>query len=146
MQSHHFMANRWRKKMGKLRVFIFLGFKITSDGDCHHKIKRFLLTRRKALTKLDSILKSRGITCIVKTMNFPVVMQGFEGWTRKKAEHRRTEAFKLWCWRRLLRISWKERDQSKLKEINSSYLLEGLILKLKLQNFGHLMSTHWKRP
>ena len=126
--------------------FIFLGSKITADGDCSHKIKRPLLLGRKAMTNLDSILKSRDITfptkvCLVKAMVFPVVMYGCESWTVKKAEHQRINAFELWCWRRLLRIPWTARrsNQSILKEITPEYSLEGLTLKLKLQYFGHRM-------
>ena len=126
--------------------FIFLGSKITVDGDFSHEIKRFLLLGRKAMTNLDSILKSRDITLstkvhLVKAMAFPVVMYGCESWTIKKAEHQRIDAFELWCWRRLLRVPWtaKRSNQSILKEINGEYLLEGLMLKLKLQYFGHLM-------
>ena len=126
--------------------FIFLGSKITADGDCSHKIKRPLLLGRKAMTNLDSILKSRDITlptkvCLVKAMVFPVVMYGCESWTVKKAEHQRIDAFELWCWRRLLQIPWTARrsNQSILKEIIPEYSLEGLTLKLKLQYFGHLM-------
>ena len=126
--------------------FIFLGSKITADGDCHHEIKRCLLLGRKAMTNLDSILKSRDITlptkiCLVKAMVFPVVMYGCECWTIKKAEHQRIDAFELWCWRRLLRVPWtaKRSNQSILKEISPEYSLEGLMLKLKLQHFGHLM-------
>ena len=125
--------------------FIFFGSKITADGDCSHEIKRHLLLGRKAMTNLDSTLKSRDITlptkvCIVKALLFPVVMYGCESWTIKKTEHRRTDAFELWCWRRLLRVLWTARrsNQSILKEINTEYLLEGLMLKLKLQKFGHL--------
>ena len=126
--------------------FIFLGSKITADGDCSHEIKRFLLLERKAMTNLDSILKSRDITlltkiCLLKAMVFPVVMYGCESWTIKKAECRTLDAFGLWCWRRLLRVSWTARrsNQYILKEINLKYSLEGLMLKLKLQYFGHLM-------
>ena len=126
--------------------FIFLGSKITVDGDFSHEIKRFLPLGRKAMTNLDSILKSRDITLstkvhLVKAMAFPVVMYGCESWTIKKAEHQRIDAFELWCWRRLLRVPWTARrsNQSILKEINCEYLLEGLMLKLKLQYFGHLM-------
>ena len=125
---------------------IFLGSKITADGDCSHEIKRCLLLERKAMTNLDSILKSRDITLptkvyIVKAMVFPVVMYGCESWTIKKAECRRIDAFELWCWRRLLRVPWTARgsNQSILKEISPEYSLEGLMLKLKLQYFGHLM-------
>ena len=133
-------------KQKKLTDFIFLGSKITADGDCGHEIKRCLLLGRKVMTNLDSILKSRDITLptkvhLVKAMDFPVVMYGCEIWTIKKAEHRRIDAFELWCWRRLLRVSWTVRrsNQSILKEISPEYSLEGLILKLKLQYFGHLM-------
>ncbi|XDA75904.1 hypothetical protein R6Z07F_006070 [Ovis aries] len=126
--------------------FIFLGSKITVDGDCSHLIKRCLLLGRKAMTNLDSILKSRDITLptkvrLVKAMVFPVVMYGCESWTIKKAECRRIDAFELWCWRRLLRVPWTARrsNQSILKEISPEYSLEGLMLKLKLQNFVHLM-------
>ena len=126
--------------------FIFLGSKITADGDCSHEIKRRLLIGRRAMTNLDSILKSRDITlptkvCLVKAMVFPVVMYGCESWTIKKTEHQRTDAFELWCLRRLLRVPWTPRrsNQSILKEISPEYSLEGLILKLKLQHFGHVM-------
>ena len=126
--------------------FIFLGSKITADGDCSHEIKRCLLLGTKVVTNLESILKSRDITLpekvhIVKAMVIPVVMYRCESWTIKKAEHRRIDAFELWCWRRLLRIPWRARrsNQSILKEINPEYSLEGLMLKLKLPNFGHLM-------
>ena len=126
--------------------FILGGSKITVDGDCSHEIKRCLLLGRKVMTNLDSILKSRDITlptkvCLVKAMVFPVVMYGCESWTIKKAEHRRIDAFELWCWRRLLRVPWTARrpKQSILKEISHECSLEGLILKLKLQYFGHLM-------
>ena len=126
--------------------FILLGSRITADDDCSHEIKRRFLLGRKVRTNLDSILKSRDITlstkvCLVKTMVFPVVMYGCESWTIKKAEHRRIDAFELWCWRRLLWVPWTARrsNQSILKEISPAYLLEGLMLKLKLQYFGHLM-------
>ena len=126
--------------------FIFGGSKITADGDCSYEIKRRLLLGRKAMTNLDSLLKSRDITLptkvrLVKAMVFPVVMYGFENWTVRKEEHRKTDAFELWCWRRLLRVPWTERrsNQSILKEIGPEYSLEGLMLKLKLQYFGHLM-------
>ena len=126
--------------------FIFLGSKITADGDCSHKIKRCLLLGRKAMTNLDSILKSRDITLqtkvhLVKAMVFPVVLYGCESWTIKKAEHRRIDAFELWCWRRLLRVPWTARrpNQSILKEISPGCLLDRLMLKLKLQYFGHMM-------
>ena len=126
--------------------FIFLGSKITADGDCSHEIKRHLLLGRKVMTNLDSILKSKDITLstkvhLVKVMVFPVVMYGCESWTIKKAECRRIDAFKLWCWRRLLRVPWTSgrSNQSMLKEISRGCSLEGLMLKLKLQYFGHLM-------
>uniref|UniRef100_A0A8C0ADX9 RNA-directed DNA polymerase n=1 Tax=Bos mutus grunniens TaxID=30521 RepID=A0A8C0ADX9_BOSMU len=126
--------------------FIFLGCKITADCDCSHEIKSCLLLGRKVMTNLDSVLKSRDITlptkvCLVKAMVFPVVMYGCESWTVKKAERRRIDAFELWCWRRLLRIPWTARrsNQSILKEISPGISLEGMMLKLKLQYFGHLM-------
>ena len=126
--------------------FIFLGSKITADGDCSHEIKRHLLLRRKVMANLDSILKSRDITLptkvhLVKAMVFPVVMYGCKSWTIKKAERRRIDAFELRCWRRLLRGPWiaKRSNQSILKEISSEYSLEGLMLKLTLQYFDHLM-------
>ena len=126
--------------------FIFSGSKITADGDCSHEIKTCLLLGRKAMSNLDSILKNRNITlltkvCTVKAMVFLVVMYGSESWTIKKAEHWRIDGFELWCWRRLLRVPWTARrsNQSILKEINPEYSLEGLMLKLKLQYFGHLM-------
>ena len=126
--------------------FILGGSKITADGDCSHEIKRRLLLGRKVMTNLDSILKSRDITlptkvCLVKAMVFPVVMYGYESWTVKKAERQRIDAFRLWCWRRLLRVPWTARrsNQSILKEISPGCSLEGLMLKLKLQYFGHLV-------
>ena len=129
-----------------LADFIFLGSKITADGDCSHEIERHLLLGRKVMTNLDSIFKSRDITLstkvhLVKAMVFPVVMYGCERWTVKKAEHRRIDAFELWCWRRLLRVPWtaKRSNQSILKEISPECSLEGLMLKLKLQYFGYLM-------
>ena len=132
--------------MESVRNFIFLGSKITADGDCRHEIKRRLLLGRKALSNLDSILKSRDITLptkipLIKAMVFPVVMYGCESWTIKKAKHRRIDAFELWCWRRFLTVPWTARrsNQSILKEINPEYSLKGLMLKLKLQYFGHLM-------
>ena len=132
--------------METVRDFIFLGSKITANGDCNHEIKRFSFLVRKAMTNLDGILKSRDITlptkvCLVKAMVFPVVIYGCESWTIKKAEHQRIDAFELWCWRRLLRIPWTARrsNQSILKEISPECSLEGLMLKLKLQYFGHLM-------
>ena len=137
------MANRW----GTMETdFILGGSKITADGDCSHEIKRCLLLGRKAMTNLNSILKSRDITLptkvhLVKAMVFPVVMCGCESWTIKKAEHQRIDAFELMCWRRLLRVPWTARrsNQSILEEISPEYLLEELMLKLKLQYFGHLM-------
>ena len=133
------MANRWGNNGNSVS-------KITADGDCSHEIKRCLLLGRKAMTNLDSILKSRDITlptkiCLLKAMVFPVVMYGCESWTIKKAECRTLDAFGLWCWRRLLRVSWTARrlNQSILKEMNPEYSLEGLMLKLKLQYLGHLM-------
>ena len=129
-----------------LSDFIFLGSKITADGDCSHEIKKCLLFGREVMTNLNSILKSRDITLptnvrLVKAMVFPVVMYGCESWTIKKAERRRIDSFELWCWRRLLRVPWTTRrsNQSILKEISPEYSLEGLMLKLKLQYFGHLM-------
>ena len=126
--------------------FIILGSKITADGDFSHEIKRCLLLGRKVMTNLDSILKSRDITLstkvhLVKAMVFPVVMYGCESWTVKKAECQRIDAFELWCWRRLLRVPWTARrsNESILKEINPEISLEGMMLKLKLQYFGHLM-------
>ena len=128
--------------------FIFLGSKITSDGDCSHAIKRHLLLGRKVMTNLDSIFKSRDITLLtkvrlVKAMISPVVMCGCESWTVKKAEHRRIDPFELWCWRRLLRVPWTARrsNQSILKEIGPACSLEGMMIKLKLQYFGHLMQS-----
>ena len=128
--------------------FIVLGSKITADGDCSHEIKRRLLLGRKVMTNLDSILKSRDITLptkvrLVKAMVFPVVMYGCESWTVKKVEHQRIVAFELWCWRRLLRVPWtaKRSNQSILKEISPGCSLEGMMQRLKLQYFGHLMQT-----
>ena len=135
------MGKQWKQ----CQSFIFLGSKITTDGDCSHEIKRCLLLGRKFMTNLDSIFKSRDITLptkvhLVKAMVFPVVMYGCENWTVKMAEHRRIDAFKLWCWRRLLRVPWTARrsNQSILKEISPG-CLEGMMLKLKLQYFGNLM-------
>ena len=131
------------EKMEMVTDFIFLGSKITADGDCSHEIKRHLLLGIKAITNLDSVLKSRHNTlstkvCVVKVMVFPVVIYGCESWTIKKDEHRRIDTFKLWCWRRLLRVLWTARsNQSIIKEINPQYSLEGLMLKL--QYFGNLM-------
>ena len=137
------MANRWGKNE-TVTNFIFLSSTITVNGDCSHN--RHLLLAIKAMNNLDSILKSRDITLptkvyFIKAMVFPVVMYGCESWTIKKAEGRRIDAFELWCWRRLLRVAWtaKRSNKSILKEINSEYSLEGLMLKLKLQYFGHLM-------
>ena len=132
--------------MDTVADFIFLGSRITADGDCSHEIKRRLLLGRKVMTNLDSILKSRDITLptkvhLVKAVVFPVVMYGYETWTIKKAECRRIDAFELWCWRRLLRVPWiaRKSNQSILKEISPGCSLEGLMLKLKLQYFSHLM-------
>ena len=134
------------KTVETMSDFIFLGSKITADGDCSHEIKRCLLVGRKVMTKLDGIFKSRDITLptkvhLVKAMVFPVVMYGCESWTVKKAEHQRIDAFELWCWRRLLRVLWPARrsNQSILTEINPGISLERMMLKLKLQYFGHLM-------
>ena len=139
------MANM-QKTLETVIDFILRGFKITEAGVCSHEIKGRLLLGRKAMTNLDSILKSRDITlltkvCLVKAMIFPVVMYGCESWTIKKAEHQRIDAFELWCWKRLLRVPWTARrsNLSILKEINPGSSLEGLMLKLKLQYFGHLM-------
>ena len=143
IRSHHFMANRW-ETMQTDRLY-FLGSKITADGDCSLEIKRRLLLGQKAMTILDSTLKSRDITlptkvCIVKAMVFPVVMYGCESWIIKKAERWRIDAFELWCWR-LFRVPWTARrsNQSILKEIHPEYSLEGLMLKLKHQYFGYVM-------
>ena len=137
------MGKQWKQL---LTLFIYLGSKITADGNCSHEIKRRLLLGRKVKTNIDSVLKSRDITLLtkvhlVKAIVFPVVMYGCENWTIKKAEHQRIDAFELWCWRRLLRAPWMARrsNQSILKEISPEYSLEGLMLKLKLQYFGHLM-------
>ena len=139
------MANRWGKNGNSERLY-FGGSKITADGDCSHEIKRSLCLGRKTMTNLDSIFKSRDITlptkvCLVKPMIFPVVMYGCESWTIKKTDCWRIDAFELWCWRRLLRVPWTARrsNQSTLKEISPEYSFEGLMLKLKLQYFGHLM-------
>ena len=132
--------------METVRDFIFLGSRITADGDRSHKIKRCLLLGRKVMTNLDSVLKSRDITlptkvCLVKAIVFPIVMYGCESWTVKEAEHQRIDAFELWCWRRLLSIPWtaSRSNQSILKEISPGSSLEGTMLKLKLQYVGHLM-------
>ena len=135
-----------REIMETVRDFIILGSKITANGDCSHEIKRHLLLGKKAMANLDSILKNRDITLptkvhLVKAMVFPVVMYGCESWTIKKAGQQRTDAFELWCWRRLLRVPWTARrsNQSILKEISPEYSLEGLMLKLELRSFGHQM-------
>ena len=139
------MANRWGNSENSDRL-IFLGSKITADGEWSHELKRCLLLGRKVVTNLDSILKSRDTIFqikvhLVKAMLFPVVMYVCESWTIKKAECGSTDAFELWCWRRLLKVSWTARrsNQSILKEISPEYSLEGLMLKLKLQYFGHMM-------
>ena len=139
------MGNRWGNSGNSVRLYFF-GFQNHADGNCSHEIKRYLLLGRKAITNLDSILKSRDITLptkvrLVKAMVFPVVMYGCESWTIKKAEHWRIDAFELWCWRRLLRVPCTARRTSRsiLKEISPAYSLERLIMKLKLQYFGHLM-------
>ena len=141
------MGKQWKQT-------IFLGSQITADGDCSHEIKRRVLLGRKVMTNLDSIFKSRVVTVptkvhLIKAMVFPVVMYGYESWTVKKAEQRRIDAFELWCWRRILRVPWTARrsTQSILKEISPGCSLEGLMLKLKLQYFGHLMprADYWKR-
>ena len=136
------MGKQWKQ----CQTLFFGDSKIAADGDCSHEIKRRLLLRRKVMTNLDSILKSREITLptkvhLVKAMVFPVVMYGCESWTVKKAEHRRIDAFEVWCWRRLLRVPWTARrsNQSILKEISPECSLDGMMLKLKLQYFGHLM-------
>ena len=139
------MANRWGNNGNSDRLY-FLGSKITAHGDFSHEIKRLLLLGRKAMTNLDSILKSRDITLLtkvylIKAMVFPVVMYEYESWSIKKVEHQRMYTFELWCWRRLLRVPWTARrsNQSILKETSPGCSLEGLMLKLKLQYFGHLM-------
>ena len=139
------MSNRWGNSGNNDRLY-FGDSKIIADGDCSHEIKRCLLLGRKVMINLDSILKSRDITWptkvhLVKAMVFPVVMYGCESWNVKKAEHRRIDAFELWCWRRLLRVPWTARrsNQSILKEISPVISLEGMMLKVKLQYFGHLM-------
>ena len=145
------MGKQWKQ----WETLFWGGSKITADGDCNHETKRCLLLGRKAMTNLDSILKNRDITLptkvhLVKAMVFPVAICGCESWTIKKAEHWRTDAFELWCWRRLLRVPWTARrsNVSILKEISPECSLEGLMLKLKLQYFGHLMrrTDFWKRP
>ena len=139
------MAKIDGETMETVTDFIFLGSKITADGDYTHEIKRCLLLRRKAMTNLDRILKSRDITLptkvrLIKAMVFPVIINGCESWTIKKAERWRIYAFELWCWRRILRVPWTARisNQSILKEISPEYSLEGRVLKLKLQSFGHI--------
>ena len=149
------MGNRWGNSGNSDRLY-FLGSKITTDGDCSHEIKRPLLLGRKVMTNLDSILKSRGTTLptkvrLVKATVFSVVVYGYESWTVKKAEHWRIDGFELWCWRTLLRVPWTawRSNQSILKEISPECSLEGLMLKLKLQYFGHLMwraDSQWGLP
>ena len=141
------MGNRWGNSGNSVRLY-FLGSKIPADGDCSHEIKRHLLLRRKVMTNLHCIFKNTDITLptkvhLVKAMVFPVVMYGCESWTVKKAGRRRIDAFELWCWRRLLRVPWtaKRSNQSILKEISPGCSLEGMMLKMKLQYFGHLMRT-----
>ena len=143
MLSWHLVPSLHGKHGETVADFIFMGCKITADGDCSHEIKICLLLRRKVMTNLDNILKSRDITlptkvCLVKAMVFPVVMYGWESWTIKKAKLRRIDAFELWCWRRLLRAPWRS-NQSIVKETSPGCSLEGLMLKLKLQYFGHLI-------
>ena len=145
LRLHHLVGNRWGDSGNSVRPY-FGGYKIIADGDCSHEIKRRLLLGRKAMTNLDSILKSRDIAFptkvrLVKAMVFPVVMYGCESWTVKKAEHWKIDVFELWCWRRFLRVLWTTRrcNQSILKEMSPGCSLEGLMLKLKLQNFGHLI-------
>ena len=145
--SNYFTVNRWENNVNSERLY-FWGYKITADGNFSHEIKRYLLLGRKAITTLESTLKSKDGTLptkvlLVKAMVFPVVMYGCESWTIKKAKHQRIYAFEPWCWRRLLRVSWTARrsNQSILKEINPVYSLEGLMLKLKHQYFGHLMRS-----
>ena len=140
------MANRWGNSGYSVRLYFGGGSKITADGDCSHEIKRRLLLGRKVMTNLDSIFKSRDITlptkvCLVKAMVFPVVKYGCESWTVKKAERRRIDTFEVWCWRRLSRVPWTARrsNLSILKNISPGMSLEGMMLKLKLQYFGHLM-------
>ena len=142
------------EKVEEVTDFLFLGPKITVDGDCSHKVRRRLLLGRKAMTNLDSVLKSKDITLlakvhVVKAMVFPAVRYGWENWTIYRAWHWEIDAFDLWCWRRLLRVPWKEgrSNQWILRENNPEYSLEGLMLKPKLQHFGHWCKqlTHWKR-
>ena len=148
------MAHRWRNDGNSVRLY-FGGSKITAGGDCGYEIKRHLLLRRKVMTNLDSIFKSRDATLptkvrLVKAMVFPVVMYGCESWTKKEAERQRIDAFELWCWRRLFRVPWIARrsNQSILKEVSPGCSFEGLMLKLKLQYLATLCKelTHWKRP
>ena len=146
MLSHHFMANRWGNNGNSERLYFGGGSKITANSDCSHEMKRHLFLGRKAITNLSDILKKRDITLptkvhLVKAMFFPVVMYGCESCTMKKVEHWRTDAFELWCWRRALRVPWTARrsQRSILKETSPEYSLERLMLKLKLQYFGHLM-------
>ena len=148
------MANRWENNGNSNRLYLGGGSKITADGDFSHEIKRRLLLGRKTMTNIDSILKSKDIALptkvhLVKAMVFPVVMYGCESWTIKKAERQRIDAFELWSWRRLLRVPWTARrsNQSILKEISPEYLLEGLMLKLKLQYLGYLMqrADSWEK-
>ena len=148
-KTHHGISPITSWQIDGETVAIFLHSKITADGDCSHEIKRHLLLRRKVMANLDCVFKSGDITlptkvCLVKAMVFPVVMYGCESWTIKKAEHQRTDAFELWCWRRLLRVPWTARrsNQSILKEISPEYSLERLMLQLKLQYFGHLMGRN----
>ena len=145
------MADRWEENRNS--DFIFLGPKVTASGDCSHEIKRSLLLGRRAMTNLDSILKSRDMALltnvhIVKAMVFPVVLYGCESWTIKKAECQKIDAFELWCWRRPLRVPWTASNQSILKESNPEYSLGGLMLKLKFRYFGHLIrrAGSLKRP
>ena len=149
MASSHIITS-WQIEGEKVEAVtdFFLGSNITGDGDCSHEIRRQLLLDRKALTNLDSVLKIKDVTlltkiCIVKAMVFPVVTYGCESWTIKKTKCQRIDAFELWCWRRLLRVPWTVRrsNQSVLKEIDPEYSLEGLMLKLTLQHFGHLMAN-----
>ena len=153
MASGSITSLQIKREMWKMTHFISWAPKIIVDSDYRHEIKRHLLLGRKAITNLDSVLKSRHITLLtkvymVKAMVFAVVVYLCESWTIKKAECQRTDPFKLWCWKRLLRIPWTARrsNESILKEINPEYSLEGLMLKLNLQYFGHWMLTLWKRP
>ena len=148
------MGNRW-EKVEIVSDFIFLGSKVTAADDCSHEIKTCLLLGRKVMISVDSILKNRGITlptnvCLVKAIVFPVVMYGCDSWTVKKAEHRRIDAFELWCWRRLLKVPWTARrsNQSILKEISPGCSLEGVMLKLNLNSLATSCAelTYWKRP